>query len=102
MTNESENAYPLDESIWEHIEHMDYRIGIPISGNRSLDILKVLQDIYDECEDSPEAREMIVGLAAIFIGVKSGHSDKIWEEFAVKESMKDFDKQIMEVLNEKP
>lgn len=100
MTNESENAYPLDESIWEHVEHMDYRIGIPISPTRSLNILKILEDIYDESVASPKAREMLLSIAAILIAAKSGNSDMIWEEIAVKESMKDFDKHIKEILDE--
>ena len=45
--SESENALPINESLWEHMEHMDYRIGIPISETRSLNILEIIRDIYE-------------------------------------------------------
>ena len=100
MTAESENVYPFDSSIWEHVEHLDYHIGIPISDTRSLNILEVLHEVYDESEDSPRAQALLIGLAAILVGVKSGHSDKIFEEFTVQEALKDFDEQAKELLNE--
>ena len=99
--SESENALPLDESIWEHVEHMNYRIGIPISENRSLNILEILKDIYYINKyDKKEAQFLIIGLAAIMITARDGNAEHIWEEFAVRESMRNFDQQAMEILNE--
>ena len=37
--SESENALPLDESFWDHIEHIDFAIAIPVSKDRMLDIV---------------------------------------------------------------
>ena len=99
--SESENALPLDESLWDHIEHMDYRIGIPISENRSLNILEILKDIYYINEyDNKEAQFLIIGLAAIIMTARNGNAEHIWQEFAVRESMRNFDKKAMEMLNE--
>ena len=38
---ESENALPLDDSFWEHIEHIDFAIAIPVSDTRMLDIISM-------------------------------------------------------------
>jgi hypothetical protein len=35
--SESENALPLDSSFWEHIEHLDFTVGIPVSETRMMD-----------------------------------------------------------------
>lgn len=101
MTNESENALPLDENIWEHIEHMNYTIGIPVSETRTLNILDALEDIYWAVEDDPEdAKKCIVALAGIFLGGSVGKADKVWEEFAVQDAMKTFNAELKEILDE--
>ena len=103
MTNESENALPLDENIWEHIEHMNYTIGIPVSDTRTLDILGALEDIYWAVEDNPaEARHCIIALAGIFLGGSVGKAEKVWEEFAVQDAMSTFNAELKEILDEKP
>ena len=49
--SESESALPLDESFWEHAEHMDFAIGIPVSDTRMLDVISALRDVYETiCE----------------------------------------------------
>ena len=101
MTNESENALPLDENIWEHIKHMNYTIGIPVSETRTLNILDALEDIYWAVEDDPEdAKKCIVALAGIFLGGSVGKADKVWEEFAVQDAMKTFNAELKEILDE--
>jgi len=101
--NESENALPIDESLWDHIDHMDYRIGIPISESKSLDILEILRDIYEVNKDNQEeAQYLLLTLAAMFVASRSGEGATILEELAIRESMKSFDTDLKEILNEKP
>ena len=101
MTNESENALPLDESFWNHLEHSGFTIGIPVSENKMMNVLEVLRDIYDTIEDDPdEGRKLIIMMAAILVASKDGHADKVWEELSVQESMKDLDLALKEILNE--
>ncbi len=102
MTNESENALPLDETFWNHIEHSGFTIGIPVSEDKMMNVLEVLRDIYDTIEDDPEeGRKLIIMMAAILVASKDGHADKIWEELSVQESMKDLDITLKEILDEK-
>ena len=102
MTNESENALPLDETFWNHIEHSGFTIGIPVSEDKMMNVLEVLHDIYDTIEDDPEeGRKLIIMMAAILVASKDGHADKVWEELSVQESMKDLDITLKEILDEK-
>lgn len=101
--SESESAFPLDSSIWEHIGHMDYSIGIPVSDKRVLNILGALEDIYYTIDKDPDdAKQLIVSMAAILTAVRHGKADKVFEEFVVQDTMKRFDKGIEEILNETP
>ena len=101
--SESTSAFPLDESIWEHINHMQYSVGIPVSETRVLNILGALQDIYETINKDPEgSKELIIGLAAILTAVKDNKADLVFEEFMVKDTMQNFDKGIESILNEKP
>lgn len=101
--SESTSAFPLDESIWEHISHMNYIVGIPISEKRMLNILGALYDIYDTIESNPKgAKELLIGLAAILTAAKDNKADLVFEEFMVKDTMQNFDKGIEDILNEKP
>ena len=103
MTNESEDALPLDETFWNHIEHNGFSIGIPVSENKMMNVLEVLRDIYDTINDDPEeGRKLVIMMAAILVASKDGNADKIWEELSVQESMANFDRGIQEILNEKP
>jgi hypothetical protein len=102
LTNESENALPLDETFWNHIEHSGFTIGIPVSEDKMMNVLEVLHDIYDTIEDDPEeGRKLIIMMAAILVASKDGHADKVWEELSVQESMKDLDITLKEILDEK-
>ena len=101
--SESDNALPLDSTIWEHIAHMDFTIGIPVSENKTLNILGALEDIYDVVDKDPdEAKQCIIALAAIFVASRHDKADLVWEELSVQESMANFDEGIREILNEKP
>ena len=99
--NESENALPLDDTFWTHIEHNNFTIGIPVSDNKMMNVLGVLHDIYDTIEHDPEeGRRLIIMMAAILVASKDGHADKIWEELSVQESMRDLDSTLKEILDE--
>jgi len=101
--SESDNALPLDSTIWEHIAHMDFTIGIPVSENKTLNILGALEDIYDVIEINPdEAKQCVIALAAIFVASRHDKADLVWEELSIQESMANFDEGIREILNEKP
>jgi len=101
--SESDNALPLDSTIWQHIAHMDFTIGIPVSENKTLNILGALEDIYDVIETNPdEAKQCVIALAAIFVASRHDKADLVWEELSVQESMANFDEGIREILNEKP
>ena len=101
--SESENALPLDDSFWEHIEHMDFAIGIPVAEDRMLDIISALRDVYETiCEgELDEAKMCVTALAAILVASKYGKAEEVWEEFSIKEAMRDFDTSIKEILDEK-
>jgi len=101
---ESENALPLDDSFWDHIEHMDFAIAIPVSDTRMLDIISALRDIYETiCEDElDEAKICVTALAAILVASKYGKAEEVWEEFSIKEAMRNFDTSIKDILDEKP
>ena len=101
--NESDSALPLDSTIWQHIAHMDFTIGIPVSENKTLNILGALEDIYDVVDTDPdEAKQCIIALAAIFVASRHDKADLVWEELSVQESMANFDSGLKEILNEKP
>jgi len=102
--SESENALPLDDSFWDHIEHMDFAIAIPVSDTRMLDIISALRDIYETiCEDElDEAKICVTALAAILVASKYGKAEEVWEEFSIKEAMRNFDTSIKDILDEKP
>ena len=101
--NESENALPLDNSFWEHVEHLNFTVGIPVSENRMMDVIKVLQDIYVTLgEDVEEGKRLIVAMAAILIASKDNKADEVWEEIAVQSAMENVDQYIKEILSEEP
>lgn len=101
--SESESALPLDDSFWDHIEHMDFAIGIPVSEDRMLDIISALRDVYETiCEGQlDEAKMCVTALAAILVASKYGKAEEVWEEFSIKEAMRDFDDHMKEILDEK-
>ena len=99
--NESENALPLDDTFWTHVEHSNFTIGIPVSDNKMMNVLGVLRDIYDTIEHDPEeGRKLIIMMAAILVASKDGRADIVWEELSVQESMRDLDSTLKEILDE--
>ena len=99
--SESENALPLDSSFWEHTKHLDFTVGIPVSEDRIMDVIQVLQDIYETIEeDVEEGKKLIIAMAAILVASKDGKADMLWEELSVQEAMRNVDNHIKDILNE--
>jgi hypothetical protein len=100
--SESESALPLDDSFWDHIEHMDFAIGIPVAEDRMLDIISALRDVYETiCEgELDEAKMCVTALAAILVASKYGKAEEVWAEFSIKEAMTNFDDHMKEILDE--
>jgi hypothetical protein len=100
--NESENVLPLDSSFWNHTKHLDFTIGIPVSETRMMDVIQVLQDIYETLEeDVEEGKQLIIAMAAILVASRNNTADAVWEELSVQEAMKNVDNHIKDILNEK-
>ena len=99
--SESEIVLPLDESVWEHVAHMEGSVGIRLSEEKVLDLLGALYDIYYVSKrDLQEAQDLLIGLAALLVAAPSGQADKVWKELEVKEGMKNFELGLKEVLDE--
>jgi hypothetical protein len=78
-------------------------VGIPVSDDKMMNVLAVLEDIYNVIdEDTEEAKRLIIMMAAILLASKDGEADAVWLEMVVSESMADLDKGLKEILNEKP
>lgn len=101
MTNESENALPLDDSFWEHWHHSKIVVALPVSEEKTLNVLAILEDVYHTIDEDPaEAKKYLVMLAAILLASKDGQADAVWQEMVVSESMNDIDEVLMGILNE--
>jgi hypothetical protein len=98
--SESEIVLPLDETIWDYVDKMEGSIGIHISETRVLDLLGALYDVYEVNKTNQvEAQELIIGLTALLVAAPLDQADKVWEELSVRESMKNFELQVKEVLD---
>ncbi len=103
LTDESKNVLPLDSKFWDYARETEYSVAIPVSDKKMLNIIGALEDIYHTISEDPEeSKECLIMLAAIFVASSQGRADEVWEEFAVRESMKSFDTDLKEILNEKP
>ena len=102
LTDESKNALPLDSKFWDYARTTEYSVAIPVSDKKMLNIIGALEDIYHTISEDPdESKECLIMLAAIFVASSQGRADEVWEEFAVRESMKSFDTDLKEILNER-
>jgi hypothetical protein len=51
-----------------HTKHLDFTIGIPVSETRMMDVIQVLQDIYETLEeDVEEGKQLVIAMAAILV-----------------------------------
>jgi CO dehydrogenase/acetyl-CoA synthase delta subunit len=82
---------------------MNFAIAIPVSNTRMLDIISALRDVYETiCEDElDEAKMCVTALAAILVASRYGKAEEVWEEFSIKEAMRNFDTSIKDILDEK-
>lgn len=102
LTDESKNALPLDSKFWDYARETEYSVAIPVSDKKMLNIIGALEDIYHTISEDPdESKECLIMLAAIFVASSQGRADEVWEEFAVRESMKSFDTDLKEILSER-
>jgi hypothetical protein len=80
---------------------MEGSIGVQVTEDKTLDLLGALYDIYHvTTEDIKEAQELIIGLAALLVAAPLGQADKVWQELQVRESMKNFELRVKEVLSD--
>ena len=101
--SESENVSPpFDNTFWDHVDNLDFAIGIPVSEDRLLDIIGALHDIHDTLlkGDLEDAKMCTTALAAILVASKYGKAEEVWEEFSIKEAMANFDDHMKEILDE--
>jgi putative protein kinase ArgK-like GTPase of G3E family len=98
--SESEIVLQLDESIWEHVEHMEGSVGIQVTEDKVLDLLGALYDIYHVNKtDQEQAQELLIGLTALLVAAPLGQADKVWQELVVKDGMKNFELSVKDVLD---
>ena len=100
--SESNSALPLDKSFWEHIEHIDFAVVIPVAEDRMLNIVDALHDVYNIiCSgEQKKAEKAVTALAAILVASKYGKATEVWEEYSVQEAMATFDKSLTEILGD--
>jgi len=80
---------------------MEGSIGIGISETKTLDLLGALYDIYHVSKDNiKEAQELLIGLTALLVAAPLNQAEKVWQELQVRESMKNFELKIKEVLKD--
>lgn len=97
--SESEIVFPLDETIWSHVRHMEGTIAIQVTDKKMLDIMGALYDIYFAYnEDKEEGNALLIGLAALILAAPFGKAEDIWQELEIRESMKNFEVKARELL----
>jgi hypothetical protein len=104
LTNESENALPLDDSFWEHAKHLDFKVTVQLDGDKYLNILHALESIYELIKEDKleDAMFFITGLAATMLAAKYGKSQDILNEMIVKVLNESMDDELKELLDETP
>jgi hypothetical protein len=103
LTNESDNVLPLDDRFWEHVSHLDFKIGIQLEEDRYLNILNALESIYTLIKEGEieDAKFFITGLAATMLAAKYGKSQDVLNEMIVKILNENMDEELREILDEK-
>lgn len=101
--DESEIVLHLDERIWDVVDQMEGTISIKVSEKRTLNLFGALYDIWETIGENPdEARQLVVALTALLVAAPINQADKVYEELAVMEGMRNFDLEVQEVLDEQP
>ena len=103
MTNESENALPLNEEFWKHTDHLDFDMVIKLSEDKYINILTALHDVYEAIDRDPEeAKFLATSIAGLLLSSKYGKTDEVYEEMVVQAAKKNMDQGLKELLSEKP
>jgi hypothetical protein len=103
LTNESENALPLNEKFWEHADHLDFDMVIKLSEDKYINILTALHDVYEAIDRDPEeAKFLATSIAGLLLSSKYGKTDEVYEEMVVQAAKKNMDQGLKELLSEKP
>lgn len=103
MTNESENALPMDDKFWEHANHLDFDIVIKLSEDKYINILTALHDVYEAIDRDPqEAKFLATSIAGLLLASRYGKTDEVYEEMVVHAAKKSMDQGLRDLLNEKP
>ena len=102
MTNESENALPLDDSFWEHLKHADFVVAFPVSETRNLNVMEALRDIYYSIDKNPEeAKFLLTAFAGIIVAAKQGKGNEVYNEIVIAAAKLEMDDALKELLDEK-
>ena len=99
---ESTDAFPDENNIWDYIKKHPNIIGIPITEDKSLNLLGAMAQIKEAISDEAltEAHIMLDMLATAIVSAVQGTGDRIVEEIIVAEAMEDFDQQLKGIMNE--
>jgi hypothetical protein len=99
--NESGSVFPHD--VWEYIREVKPNLQIAISEKRGLNILSALEDIHKALltEKKETVIELLTSLAAILVASSKGQLEEMLEEHDIWEAMKNIDKTLKKILNEK-
>jgi hypothetical protein len=99
---ESTDAYPDENNIWEYIKEYPNIIGIPVTENKSLNLLGAMAQIKEALSDEAitEAHIMLDMLATAIVSAVQGTGERIVEEIIVAEAMEDFDQQLKGIMDE--
>ena len=99
--SESGSVFPHD--VWEYIREVKPNLQIAISEKRGLNILSALEDIHQALltEKKETVIELLTSLAAILVASYKGQLEEMLEEHDVWEAMKNIDKTLKKILNEK-
>lgn len=99
---ESDDAFLEHENVWDFIRENPKLLGLPISENKSLDILGALTQI-NEClkaEANTEARTLLDMLVTAMVSAVTGNGGIILEEIEVAEAMENFDGEVKKIFDE--
>ena len=103
LTNESENALPMDDRFWDHANHLDFDMVIKLSEDKYLNILNALHDVYQAIDRDPEEGKFLVtSIAGLLLSSKYDKTDAVYEEMLVHAARKSMDQGLKEILSEKP
>lgn len=101
MTNESENALPIDDKFWEHARHQPFKIVIKLDDDSGINVLGALYDIYRMIDkDKDLAKFLVTSMAAVMLASKDGKAKEIMDEVLIQAAAHDMDKELEKLFRE--